>query len=112
MTDRVRTLLPVLLALGLSACWPAGTLEKRKTVTDHQRERAEAAREGGPVAALPRPPVEVLPEGRDPAVKPGEEALAVDLQALAEACRGGGASACLTLGLIKDQGVGVSPDPA
>jgi len=103
-----------LIVSGLAACWPAGHLEDRKTVTEYIREQ-QLAEEARP-AETPEP-AEATPEIVEPDVEPEEPATAgaltaPDLKKIADACRTGDPRACLTLGMIMDQGVGVAPDPA
>ncbi|MFH1531656.1 MAG: SEL1-like repeat protein [Pseudomonadota bacterium] len=104
-------MLVLLLTGGVVACWPAGHLEDRKTVTEHMREHE---------AKMAATPPVVPPEGAtataEPDVEPEETmptgALpALDLKKITDGCRDGDAQSCLTLGMIKDQGVGVAPDP-
>ena len=99
------------LVWGLGACWPAGHLEDRQTVTEYMRVQTKKA------AEEPAAPTEEGPKLVEPDVEPEDPATAgelpaLDLKKLADGCRGGDARACLTLAMIKDQGVGVVPDAA
>ena len=107
-----RVLFVTLLAGGLAACGPAGHMEKRQTITEFQRE--QAAKRAAAAAATPKPEEEtpeVAVPDVEPEVAPAKgEGPTLDLKKITDACRGGDARACLTLGMIKDQGVGLVPD--
>lgn len=107
-----RLLFVALLACGLAACGPAGHMEKRQTITEFKRE--QEAKRVAAAAATPKPE-EKTPEVATPDVEPETVpaeggGATLDLKKITDACRGGDARACLTLGMIKDQGVGLVPD--
>ena len=112
-STRQGVLVLVAMAIGLGACWPAGHMEDRKTITAHMREQTlKGAAEPVKTPELAEGPAVALEPDVEPETAPPEDALpALDLKKITDGCRGGDPRACLTLGMIKDQGVGVVPDP-
>jgi TPR repeat protein len=99
----------VAMTVGLTACWPAGHLEDRKTVTEYMREQSRKGAEE-PVKDPAEGTTVVVEPDVEPDTTPTGEGPALDLKKITDGCRGGDARACLTLAMIKDQGVGVVPD--
>jgi TPR repeat protein len=99
-----------MLAVGFTACWPAGHLEDRKTVTEYMREQTRKGIEEPATDPVEEPAAVVQPDV-EPETTPTDDHPALDLKKITDACRNDGARSCLTLAMIKDQGVGVVPDP-
>ena len=98
-----------LTAVGFAACWPAGHLEDRKTVTEYMREQSRQVAEE-PAKDPAEGTTAVVEPDVEPETTPTGEGPALDLKKITDACRNGAARSCLTLAMIKDQGVGVVPD--